>query len=489
MSLKNKAVSGAFWTFIQQFSVQFINFAVQIILARLLLPREFGLIAMIAVFIAIGNKLTDGGMTSSLIRTTNPDHEDYSTVFYMNILVSIVTYIIIFLFAPFIARFFEHSILRPLIRVFSLSIIIRAFVGVQTTILTKEMKFKVQMRMQIPSIIVGGIVGIAMAYAGYGVWSLVYMNLISSVLFTVQHWFYSPWRPSFIINKKKLKYHFDFGYKLTLSGLLNALFDNIYNIIIGKFFTPVLLGLYNRAYTLQLFPSQNISTALEKVTYPVFAAIQNNDKKLKTVYRLLMQQVVFWIAPLMIFSAILAKPLFSLVLTDKWLPAVRYFQILGVVGVLYPLQQYNLNILRVKGRSDLILKLNLYKKLTLFAGIAVAITYGVMGLVILQAVGAIIGYFYNSHYSGKFIDYSTTDQVKDILPLLILALICGSVVYFSYQTLYYDWYDSYQLLLGFASGFILYIGLAFLFKVNALSVFKDLIVGKLKGKLKKGFLK
>ena len=486
MSLKNKAVSGAFWTFIQQFSVQFINFAVQIILARILLPKEFGLIAMITVFIAIGNKLTDGGMTSSLIRTTNPDHEDYSTVFYMNLIVSVITYIIIFYFAPYISRFFEYPILKPLLRVFSLSIIIRAFVGVQTTILTKEMKFKVQMRMQIPSIIVGGITGIALAYAGYGVWSLVYMSLVSSLLFTVQHWIYSNWKPTFIINKEKLKYHFDFGYKLTLSGLLNAIFDNIYNIIIGKFFTPILLGLYNRAYTLQLFPAQNISAALEKVTYPIFASIQNNDKKLKSVYRILMQQVVFWIAPLMIFAAILGKPLFSLILTDKWLPAVRYFQILGVVGVLYPLQQYNLNILRVKGRSDLILKLNLYKKLTLFAGIAIAIAYGVMGLVILQAIGALIGYLYNSYYSGKFIDYSTTEQVKDILPQLLIALASGAIVYITYQNLYYDWYDSYQLAMGFTSGFAVYIGLAYLLKFNALTIFKELILGKVLGKLKKG---
>lgn len=484
MSLKHKAVSGAFWTVTQQFSVQFINFVVQIILARILMPNEFGLVAIVTVFVAIGNKLTDGGMTSSLIRTPNPDNEDYSTVFYINILVSILIYLIIFYSAPLIARFFEHGMLKYIVRVFCLSIIIKAFVGVQTTILTREMKFKVQMKMQIPSIVVGGMVGILMAHYGYGVWSLVYMNLVSAFLFTLQHWVYSNWRPSFIINREKLKYHFNFGYKLTLAGLMNSVFDNIFNIVIGKNYSPAQLGFYNRAFTLQLFPAQNISAALEKVTYPIFASIQNDDKRLKKVYNLLMQQVVFWVAPIMIFAAVLGKPLFSLVLTDKWLPAVKYFQILCVVGVLYPLQQYNLNILRVKGRSDLILKLNFYKKITLVAGIAIAFSFGIMGLVIMQAISAVVGYFYNSYYSGKFINYSASEQVKDILPLLLLALFSGLMVFISQHYIYRNWFDLSQLIIGYGTGFTLYLGAAYFLKVDALSVFRNIVIGKISGKIK-----
>ncbi|HTN36718.1 MAG TPA: oligosaccharide flippase family protein, partial [Arachidicoccus sp.] len=226
MSLKNKTISGLFWTFSQQFSVQLINFIVQIILARILIPAEFGLIAMLTVFIAIGNSLMDNGMTSSLIRTKNPDHEDYSTVFFINLGVSILVYIILFFSAPTIGDFYNQPILTPVVRVYSLSFFITAFVGVQTTRLTKDMRFKVQMAMQVPSVVMGGIVGIILAYLGYGVWSLVWMNLTQSFLFTIQHWIFSGWYPSFMINKEKLIYHFKFGYKLTIAGLLNAIFDN-----------------------------------------------------------------------------------------------------------------------------------------------------------------------------------------------------------------------------------------------------------------------
>src|SRR5690554_4178632 len=226
MSLRKKTINGVFWTFSQQFGVQAINFIVQILLARLLLPEAFGLIAMIQIFMSIGQALMDGGMTSSLIRTKDPDQRDYSTVFFINLISSILIYILLFIVAPYISSFFNQPLLTLVIRVYTFSFIIQALVGVQTTRLTKEMNFKLQMYMQIPSTIFGGLVGVILAYKGFGVWSLVWMHLITTFLFMLQHWFKTNWRPSFVFDKHKFKYHFNFGYKITLSALLTSVYTN-----------------------------------------------------------------------------------------------------------------------------------------------------------------------------------------------------------------------------------------------------------------------
>ena len=254
MSLKKQAISGVIWTFAQQFSVQIINFGVQIILARLLMPEMFGLIAMLSVFIAIGQTLMDSGMTTSLIRTDKPDQLDYSTVFVTNFLFSLGVYLLVFLSAPLIAGFYEQEVLKNILRVYALTFVIRSLVAVHVAKLTKEMNFKLQMKLQVPSTLLGALVGVTMAYLGFGVWSLVMLNLTQTIIFTVQNWFFIKWKPSFIFNKKRFKYHFNFGYKMTLSGLLDAIYRNIYTIVIGKAFSPSLVGYFNQAETMRTFP-------------------------------------------------------------------------------------------------------------------------------------------------------------------------------------------------------------------------------------------
>jgi O-antigen/teichoic acid export membrane protein len=424
-SLKKQALTGIFWTFSQQFSVQMINIIVQIILARILLPEQFGLIAMVSIFFSIGNALMDSGLTSSLIRTPNAEQKDYSTVFFINLIGSLVIYIVIFFLAPFIASFYSQSILKNIIRLYSLSFIIQAFMGVQAARLTKELKFKLQMVMQLPSVIIGGTVGIILALHGYGVWSLVWLSLTNSFFFTLLHWVFSGWRPVFDIDRPRLKYHFQFGYKLTLSGILNTLFDNAYNIIIGKLFSATQLGFYNRADTLQKLPVQNISTALNKVTYPMFAEIQNDDIRLKMVYKRIMQQVLFLIAPVMIILILIAKPLFHLLLTDKWLPAVPYFQILCVPGIFYPLHAYNLNILNVKGRSDLFLKLEVFKKIIIVIGIFGAFFWGIYGLLWFQVIFSLFSFIINSWFSGEMINYNVFEQAKNVSPIILISVFTG----------------------------------------------------------------
>lgn len=479
MSLRKTAISGMIWAFAQQFGTQAIGFFVSIIMARLLLPKEFGLIGMISVFIGIGNSLITSGLTQSLIRTSNANQEDYSTIFYFNLLGSIIIYLILFLFAPLIAAFFSQPVLINIIRLYCLSFIIRAFSEVQLTKLTKEMNFKLQMTITIPSLIGSALLGIFLAYKGYGVWSLVWMSLFQSFLSTVQLWFQTGWSPSLVFNMEKFRYHFKFGYKITLSGLLNTIFNNIYQIIIGKFFVAADVGFYTRADSLKQLPVTNISSALNKVTYPLFASIQNDDLRLKKIYKNIMQMVIFIVAPVLIFLAVLADPLFRFLFTGKWAPAVPYFQILCFVGILYPLHSYNLNILYVKGRSDLFLKLEIVKKILLVIIIAVTLQFGIMGLIWGQLISSFLAFFINTHYTGKFLNYNSWEQTKDILPIIFLAFIAGGIVFaIDYQLKELQYSNIYRLLIGGSIGAIGYYILSILFKINSLQELKKIILRK-----------
>lgn len=480
MSLKQKTLSGLIWTFSQQFGVQFINFIVSIVLARLLMPSDFGLIGMLAVFISIGTTLMDSGLTSSLIRTTEPDQKDYSTVFFINLIGSIVVCLILFFCAPLIASFYDQEILTSLIRVYTLSFIINAFAGVQKAKLTKEMNFKMQMTIQIPSIICGGLLGVVMAYMGYGVWSLVWMNICQSFIASAQLWVRSGWAPSFVFDMERLKYHFNFGYKLTLSGLLNSIFNNAYKLVIGKYFSAAQLGYYTRADSLKQLPVQNISTALNKVTYPLFSSIQDDEVKLKSAYRRLMQQIIFWLAPAMIVLAVVAEPLFRFLLGEKWLPAVPFFQILCVVGIMYPLSSYNLNILKVKGRSDLFLKLEVIKKVFITIGIIVSVPFGIYGLLYFQLVFSIAAFFINSWYSGRMINYTVSEQLKDIVPEMMLAILVGAVGWGldTYLFAYALPYDVVRVILVGIICFVLYLGVSYMSKMPAILDFRQLVFKK-----------
>jgi len=427
-SLKKQAISGVIWTFAQQFSVQIINFVVQIILARLLMPEDFGLIAMLVVFISIGQKLMDGGMTTSLIRTKRPDQLDYSTVFITNFIVSIGIYIIIFIIAPFIADFYNQEILQDVLRVYALSFVINSFVAVPIAKLTKEMNFKTQMKIQVPSTIIGALVGVTMAYSGYGVWSLVWLNLSQTFVFAFQNWVFIKWRPSFIFNKRRFKYHFNFGYRMTLSGLLDTVYNDAYRIVIGKFYSPASVGYFNQAETMRAFPVNQLAAVMGKVTYPMFANIKD-DKQLKNAYKQTMKLVFFVVVPMMMILIVTGRELFVFLFGDKWLPAVPYFQILAFASVIKPLTTYNLNILKVKGRSDLFLKLEVYKKIIGAIAIIIALPYGIMTLVVSYTIVYYLMNFLNMIFSGKLINYSIWEQLKDCYKIYLSGLFCLAVTY------------------------------------------------------------
>lgn len=469
MSLQKKVVSGIFWTFGQQFGSQVIVLVTSIILARILQPSDFGLIGMLTLFMGIGSVLIDGGFTNSLIRTQDIDQEDYSSVFFINIIASVIIYGAIF-FSPLIASFYNKPVLVAIIRVYTLSFIINAFATVQITKLTRELKFRLQMAMQLPSLIISGVVGIFMALHGYGVWSLVWVNIINSIIFATLHWLLSGWHPSWLFNMKKMKQHLRFGYKLTFSGTLDILFENIYNIVIGRFYPVASLGYYTRSQTLSMLPVQAISMALNKVSYPLFATIQDDDVRLKAAYKKIMLVVIFWVTIVMICLQVIATPLFRMVLTDKWLPAVPFFKILCINGILYPLHLYNLNILLVKGRSDLFLKLEIYKKIIIAAGVISFISFGIYALICFQVAFSIGAFFINTLYSGKLIKYSIKEQIIDLLPNILTGIITGVLgwalnIFFLQRNQFPDWLG---IIIGAGVCVCIYSLLSYLFKMTAM---------------------
>lgn len=477
MSLKRRATTGLVWTFAQQFGNQLVGFVVSVILARILLPAEFGLIGMIAVFIAIGNTLLNAGLTQSLIRSKEIDQEDYSTVFYFNLSASIILYVLIYFLAPLIAKFYDQAILIKIIRVYSTTFVISAFGAVQLAKLTKEMDFRRQAFIAIPAGILGGTIGIFMAYFGYGVWSLVWSSIITIAIDTGLIWIFSKWRPSWVFNYSKFKDHFNFGYKLTLSGLLDKIFNNLFLIVIGKFFSPAQVGFYSRAETMKQLPVANISNALNKVTYPLFATIQEDNIKLKRVYKQLMQMVVFVIAPILVIIAVLAEPTFRFLFTEKWVPAVPYFQILCVTGILYPVHSYNLNVLKVKGRSDLFLKLAIVKKVLIVIGIIIGFQFGIYGLLYAQVILSVVSFLINAFYTNKFINYSAWEQTKDILPILIISVFTGALVLLMDIRLNTQ-IDILRIFMGGTIGVAAYWLISYLFKIKSLDDLQNLIKRK-----------
>lgn len=435
MSFIKAVKQGVVWTFLQQFSVQAINFAVQIVLARLLMPSDFGLVAMIAVFIAIGQSLSDSGMSTSLIRNKTNSENDYGTVFITNLAVSLLIYLIVYAGAPLVAQFYEQPILTDLLRLYALVFVISAFSAVQLAKFSKELKFKIQFTYQLPSVVIGAFTGVLLAYQGYGVWSLVWLNIVQNLSFALMLWLFHSWRPQFLFDRSIFFYHFNFGYKLTASSLLHTVYLNLYKIIIGKQFSASSVGYFTQADSLRLFPINQLSTVLNKVTFPLFASISEDSVKLRQAYVSAMRLVLSLSAAMMLILILVAEPLFLLVFGEKWLPSVLYFQILCVASIFLPIGTYNLNILKVKGRSDLFLRVEVMKKVIGVVALVAAIPFGIEAIVWSLCGTNILFAYLNGYFSGKFIDYNILDQLKGSLHAIGLAIV-PVLVFYGIQNMY-----------------------------------------------------
>jgi O-antigen/teichoic acid export membrane protein len=475
--LKSRTLSALFWSFFERVGQQGIQFIISIILARLLLPEQFGLIAMLAIFMAVAQSFLDSGFGSALIQKKNATHIDECSIFYFNIFVGFLVAGLLCLAAPWIASFYNQPLLVPLTCALSLNLIINAFGLVQTTLLTKHIDFKTQLKVSVIATVISGTIGVTMALYGFGVWSLVAQSLSSNLFRTALLWLFNTWRPSMVFSFVSLRGMFAFGSRLLASGLLDTVFQNIYLVVIGKLFSPMALGFYSRAKGLQQLPVDNISGIVSRVTFTVFSSVQDDKPRLKHGVRKALTMLVMINFPMMVGLAIVAKPLVLVLLTEKWAPCIPYLQLLCVVGMLYPVHVINLNVLIAQGRSDLFFRLEILKKILIVIAIAVTYRWGIIAMIYGQIVTSCLGYFLNAYYTGKMLDYPITEQIQDLIPSLALAGIMGLGVY----ALKYAHIANQLALLSaqIMTGIVLYVGICYIFRISSFIEIIEMIKSKL----------
>ncbi|RNF39525.1 lipopolysaccharide biosynthesis protein [Planococcus salinus] len=475
-SLKKKTIGGLLWSFGDLMGNQGIQFIIQIILARMLMPEDFGLIGMILVFVAISNSIVDSGFTQALIREQNATQTDYSTVFYFNFVVSIFIYFVLYLSAPAISNFFNQPELVSILRVLSLGVIIKSFEIIPKAMFTKEVDFKTQATVNMTASITSGVAAVALALAGFGVWSLVIrtlaMNIVQSLLLLLS----KKWLPSLTFSVASFKRLFGFGWKLLVSGLIDTTYNNIFFIIIGKQYSASALGYYTNASKFNDLAAQNLTATIQRVTYPVLSSIQDQQERLKQSFKKVIKLSAFIIFPIMVGLAAIGEPLILFVFGGQWVEMIPYFQLLCLGGMLYPIHALNLNILQVKGRSDLFLYLEIVKTIipTILIALVIWLELGVLGLVGVVVADSYIALFINIFYSGREISYSVREQMKDLIPIYLVTMAMGLVVLNAGEV----FPDSLiiKMLLQIATGIVFYIGACKIVKIEELKTVYNLII-------------
>ena len=429
-SLKDKTVKGVAWSGIDNVVQMGVSFVVSIILARLLSPDDYGLLGLIVVFTAVCQALINGGFTTALIRKKDATDDDYNTVFISNLGMSLLLYAIIYLCSPAIANFFERQELVALTRVSSLGMIIGALALVQQTRLTKRIDFKTQTKITIIASVTSGVIGIGMALLDFGVWALVAQQLSATSLRTILLWFYNKWIPQLRFSSVSFHELFGFGWKMMVSGLLDTIWKELYQVIVGKFYSPATLGQYTRAKQFSQLFSSNLTTVVQRVTYPVLSNIQDDKERMVSAYRRIIKTTMFITSISMFFVGAISEPLLYCLIGPKWHEAATYLPLICISGSLYPLHAINLNMLQVQGRSDLFLGLEVVKKIIGLAPLAVCIYYGVLPMLYVNLITGLICYFLNSYFPGKLLGYTSWMQLKDIAPSYGLATLIAVSVFF-----------------------------------------------------------
>ncbi|AEI14064.1 polysaccharide biosynthesis protein [Flexistipes sinusarabici DSM 4947] len=464
-TLKTKTILGIIWSFLEQVGKRGITGLVTLVLAAFLTPEDFGLVAMISVFIEIARTIMESGFREALIRKKNAEQIDFCTAFYANIALGIVAYFILFFSAPYIADFYNEQRLIFLIRVVAVVIIIQSFQVIQIASLSRKLDFKAQLMASIPGAIISGTIAIILAYLGAGVWALIAQIMLSAFFMTMFLWFTNKWRPRLLFRIGSLKEMFGFGSKLFLSSLIDITFQNLFVLVIAKLFTATEAGYYFFALKIQQMLIMQMTTSVQKVTYPALSSIQDNFDKLKYGFQKLLQVLTFVIFPLVLFTAAVAEPVIELFLSHKWLPAVPYVQLLLLAGLLIPVHSVNLNILKVKGRSDLFLYLEVFKKLLVVVVLFLSSFYGIFAILFGRIINSILGYIPNSYFSAKLIGYGTKQQIRDINPQLLLS---GSIALISYFCVsFFTFHPALEIFTFFSLSWVLYMCFAYLLKFKS----------------------
>jgi len=464
-NLPQKTISGVIWSFMEQLLRQGTQVVTTLLLTWFLVPADFGLMALVSVFFTIANSLMESGFTQALIRKKEVSQIDYSTIFYTNVTLGFLAYVLLFVLAPFIADFYNEPRLVLLVRLVGLVVIINSFQIVQIADLARKLNFKIQFGVTLPAAILSGIIAVSMAALGFGIWSLAAQMLVSSLAITLLYWVANSWRPSKVFSSESFYEMFGFGSKLLLSSIINTVFNNLYIITIGKLFSTTLLGYYYIAQQIQVIVVSQLISAVDKVSLPALATLQTDSNSLKLFFRRIIQIVTYLVSPCMLGLAVLAEPLFRVMLKDDWLPAVPYLQLFCIIGLIYPLHAINLNILIVKGRSDLFLYLEIVKKIIIVFFLLVSIPYGIFGMLIGQIVSSVLCYLPNSYFSIKLIGYSVPEQLLDFFPTLIISIFMGLFIYLIGEFLPFHGFAF--LFVSILLGFIFYIVANYLVKIQA----------------------
>ena len=474
--LKDKTVKGVAWSAVERFSAQGIQFVFNILIARILLPEDYGVVAMLNIFLAVSQTFIDSGFSNALIRKQDRTDADYNTVFWFNLAVSVFFCALLWLSAPAIASFYKIPLLTKVTRILSLTLVIGAFGAVQGTRLSIRLDFKTRAVISIITITVMGIVGLWMARHGYGVWALVVQNIAGSITRTVFLWLFVKWKPKLIFSKKSFKDMFGFGSKLLATGLINTVYGNIYSILIGKFFAPASLGLYNRAESFAIFPSANLYGIMQNVSYPVLCSIQNEKVRLKEAFRKFITLISYISFPAMVGLSAVADPLVRFILTDKWAESIPLLQILCFSFILYPIGAFCLTFPNVVGRSDIYLKQSIISKCIDLPIFLLCIPFGVKCICFGKIGVAIISLFINTYFTNKLIGYSLLDLIKDIFPIILFS----GIMWISVHLVMNCFEDSgIRLLMGITVGLASYWALSKIFRNKEYEYIKSTILSKI----------
>lgn len=454
MTLKSETKQGLAWGMIENFASRGLQFLFGIVLARLLSPDDYGIIAMPLVFLALAQCFIDSGFSSALVRKPELKEEDLSTAFYFNIIVGVVCYGILYFTSPLIADFYNTPILSDLLKVTALATLFNPLCTVQQTILTRKIDFRTQAIISLAAALISGIVGLTMAYNGYGVWSLVFQQVGGYTLRTILLWILCSWRPKLLWSWESFHYLWGFGNKMLASALLNTLYSNVYPIVIGRFFSAKDLGNYTRAQNYGTLPSSQLTGVLQRVTFPVLSRMQNEDDRLAANYRRMLRLSALVVFPIMMMLSAVADPLVRVFLTDKWEGCILYLQIMCFSMMWYPIHAINLNLLQVKGRSDIFFRLEVIKKIIATVVMCITIPNGILWMVSGGIFSSLTCLVVNTYYTGKFIHVGYLVQMRDIFPVFILSLAMWSLIHI---TTFPIESSHIQLVTGIATGALFFL--------------------------------
>ena len=471
---KKKVLSGFFWRFAERIGAQGVKLLVEIVLARILLPDDYGLIALVTVFITLLNVFVDSGLANALLQKKEVDDLDFSSVFWFNVVWCIVLYLLLFVSSPMIARFYNREELTPVLRVLGIQVLISGVKNVEQAYVSKTLQFKKFFFATLGGTVGAAVIGIWMAKHGYGVWALVAQHLFNTFMDTVILWITVKWRPKFMFSFARFKQLFTFGWKLLVSALIDTINTEIRQLVIGKIYTSADLAYYNRGRQFPHLFINNVNTSIDSVLLPTFSREQDDPEKVKTMVRRSIQTSTYIMAPLLMGLAFVGEPFIRLVLTEKWLPSVPYMRIFCITYMFYPIHTANLNAIKAMGRSDIFLKLEIIKKVIALAALLITMKISIMAMAYSLLVTSVLGQIINSWPNRKLLNYRYIDQLKDILPGILLAVFMGGCIYWIQ---YLGLPDIITLILQIIAGAGIYIGGSLLLKLESYNYLKEMIKG------------